>query len=417
MLEQTSTLAYKSIAHIVREPQKFDGPSLFESILTYVASYLKNRFSLTIDERFISGSPFKSSTDGCMLQTVILRPDEGKQDKLRWAVYVRVKDNFNRRRTWIDHIGLKQHNNDSFTLYFAEYYITHQAGSLISFKPPRISPPALLKELIHSPAFSCMNGSYRLTDVPWIIIAEELDEFISLMYDRKRTLPIVVVTCPDMVSLSTLCSKTTCNLIVCCLDDFGTYANLCSKLPPSLQFQWDTIKIFMPFSSEKAYHTMLQFPDIADMGSEGVCDALYRAFCTCLTADERRAFINVDTIYDILRARDLDKLREQNESLRLECKKLKKDNGMLETDKQQLSSALDAVMIKLQRSESTDYEDLLDESYQESAKLKHGINMLISQIYNDPRGLISIAAEDECQEIIDMAAALRTLQSISGLQH
>ncbi len=413
MLEPTAAMTYKAIIHITQAPRSQDQTKLFDVILSYIADYLSSRFSITFDSpRFVSGQTYKAEQDGYSIRSAPLFQENGAQEPVQWAVSVRCRDVSNKRRNWINHIGLEQQDDGSFILYYAEYCAVHQAGSIVHFKTPASAPPVLLKMLMGCRSLCCFSGVDPLVYTPWHLVETGIEDFVSILYDTKRTVPIVLITCPELVDTRLLVSKTLGNVSVYCMDDYKTHALLCKELPVELCFSWGAIKIYMPFGVNRTYHFTIPYQDVAELGSEGITDAIYRAFCTCLTGDERRAFVSLDCIYETFKQRNSDKLKAQAAALSEECQRLRAANEQLVREQSEMSAELTSIRDRLEQSDVLAYEELISEASNEVSQLKHGLSILTERLYADPKEEIS-AEGLECDALRDLAMALRTFQALS----
>ena len=255
-------------------------------------------------------------------------------------------------------IGLTRHNACSVTLYHAVSYSDHQAGLFSDFRPPILTPPLLPQLLLSHPGLRCQSGRYTLSDTPWALTGSDTEEFVHLLYDQSRTLPIALITCPDLVSPSALCRLALGNLIVCWLDDPQVFDLLCDRLPQNLLFPWDPVKVFLPFSKGECFHPVLRPEDIQRMGGQEALAGIYRAYCTCPTGEERRAFIDLDVVYSLLRSQSITNMKEQIDQLRNRADQLEHENSRLHEQCAAVENARQALEEKLAASDIPTYDVL-----------------------------------------------------------
>ncbi len=419
MPESTTTLTYKCILHIRSKQLESQQHPLLQTVLTSIANYLESRFALSLNrDRFISGFPYKIESNGAKMQTVLLQPSADGDARSQWAVSVRVQGLFNRRHVWRNRIGIDEISKDSIILYFAEYFSFYQAGSLKNYEAHDYAPPILLRDFLHSPSFDCMSGSCRLTDIPWLLLDDDISDFLDQLHDPNRMIPIVVVTCPDMVSMTALCARTVGNLVICYLNNLGTFTSLSQHLPVELQFPWNSIKVFLPLTSSKAFHLTISYQEIAKLGSDGTVAALYRAFCTCFTAAERHAFVSLESIAEIIKQRFLLSLRSQNTNLREQCALLSAECESLRLSLQELKTKPTTPLIcDSTPPEPSPYEELFENVSHEMVTIKQSITLLTDRLCTNPRDMLSTDGFEKCAEVYDLAIALRTFQSLLITHH
>ena len=232
--------------------------------------------------------------------------------------------------------------------------------------------------------------------MPWALTESDIEEFVHLLYDQGRTLPIALITCPDLVSPSALCRLALGNLIVCWLDDPQVFDLLCDRLPQNLLFPWDSVKVFLPFSKGECFHPVLRPEDIQRMGGQEALAGIYRAYCTCPTGDERRTFIDLDAVYSLLRSQSITNMKEQIDQLRNHADQLEHENSRLHEQCAAVENVRLALEEKLAASDIPAYEALLEESTENAEQLRSGIQAFTEALYSKNDSALS---EQCCSEI------------------
>lgn len=131
-----------------------------------------------------------------------------------------------------------------------------------------------------------------------MLIPQWIDRFLELLYDGGRSLPVIMITCPDLISPGELQRQLLGNAIVCFCDDPNTIFLLNDRLPPSCSVPLDSIRTYLPFTRDERrqpVHPIIALPDIQRLGSQEIYAAFRQAYCENLRASERSAFITVDT--------------------------------------------------------------------------------------------------------------------------
>ncbi len=348
----------------------------------------------------------KSNDETCSIRSAFVYPNPSDKEFLHWATLIRIHDAALRRRNWTVRIGLTRHNASSVTLYHAVSYSDHQAGSFSDFRPPILTPPLLPQLLLSHPGLRCQSGRYTLSDAPCALTGSDIEEFVHLLYDQSRTLPIALITCPDLVSPSALCRLALGNLIVCWLDDLQAFDLLCDRLPQNLLFPWDSVKVFLPFSKGECFHPVLRPEGIQRMGGQEALAGIYRAYCTCPTGEERRAFIDLDAVYSLLRSQSIAGMKEQLDQLRNRTDQLERENDRLHEQCIAAESARQALEEKLAASDIPTYEALLEESTENAEQLRSGIQIFTEALYSKSDSALSEQCRSEVPALKQLAEAI-----------
>lgn len=406
MLEPTSICIHKSIFHIIKNPKFSSDTDIQETIDSIICDYLHRCYAVSIEPSQLRRGLMKSNDETCSIRSAFVYPNPSDKEFLHWATLIRIHDTALRRRNWTVRIGLTQHDASSATLYHAVSYSDHQAGSFSVFRPPVLTPPLLPQLLLSHPGLRCQSGHYALSDAPWTLTGSDIEEFIHLLYDQGRTLPIVLIACPDLVSPSALCRLALGNLIVCWLDDPQVFNLLCDRLPQNLLFPWDSVKVFLPFSKGECFHPILRPEEIQRMGGQEALAGIYRACCTCPTGDERRAFIDLDVVYSLLRSHSIADMKEQIDQLRNRADQLEHENSRLHEQCIAVENAQQALEEKLAASDIPTYEALLEESTENAERLRSGIQTFTEALYGKNDSALSEQCRSEIPALKQLAEAV-----------
>lgn len=406
MLEPTSICIHKSIFHIIKNPEFSSDTDIQETIDSIICDYLHRCYAVSIEPSQLRRGLMKANDETCSIRSAFVYPNPSDKEFLHWATLIRIHDTALRRRNWTVRIGLTRHDASSATLYHAVSYSDHQAGSFSVFRPPVLTPPLLPQLLLSHPGLRCQSGHYALSDAPWALTGSDIEEFVHLLYDQSRTLPIVLITCPDLVSPSALCRLALGNLIVCWLDDPQVFDLLCDRLPQNLLFPWDSVKVFLPFSKGECFHPVLRPEEIQRMGSQEALAGIYRAYCTCPTGEERRAFIDLDAVYSLLRSHSIADMKEQISQLRNRADQLERESSRLHEQCAAAENTRQALEEKLVASDIPTYEALLEESTENAEQLRSGIQTFTEALYSKNDSVLSEQCRSDIPALKQLAEAI-----------
>mgnify|MGYP000991494762 CR=1 FL=1 len=385
MIDNTNTMTFKGIFRVAVNPQMPEGFNLLEALHGLIYDYLRTCYGFEPDYNvFRTYGKLATENETVRVQTGSIREVEDQPYSFLWAMRIRARDRFNRRRNWLTHVGIRQDGPASASLYFAELYSDYTVGLLTGALPPTTETPTLFDVLMRSRRLMCLSGAHTLSAYPWAITDGELDAFLDLLLDPERTLPVLLITCPDLVSPSLVYERAKGNLIICWLDDYPLFGMLNSRLPLGLRTEWDTVRVFLPLTQEPQFHPFVTLQEINRLGEIAVVENLYRAFCTCLRNEDRYAFVTIDTIRDLLRDRATAALKAQNLDQGTAIRDLHLKNAELSAQRTKLSDRLKLAQEQLDRTDASEYEALLSEALGETDRLNKGLDTLIARLYADP---------------------------------
>ena len=238
-----------------------------------------------------------------------------------------------------------------------------------------------------------------------------LSDFIALLQDELRTVPIALISCPDVVPPNELLRIALGNLIIYWTDDPEIVERLNIVLPDECRIPWDSVRIILPFDQAQTYHPVYTYESICQMGIDSFLNGIHQAFCSCLRSEERRGFI---TVADIARIRDRKQIAFLRAQLREKDAKITvhEENMLrLKAEIDHLAKELKAYQTHPLSSELKEYEELLNESLSENSAIKEGITSLSTQLYASlgrefhPNEAESIAVLQELAHAIHVALA------------
>lgn len=380
MLDTTYQLMRKGIFFIASS-NITPSISLLEMLQGIIYEYVRSEFDYEPDWiRFCGYGQSESEDQRVKAQTAIMH-DEESGTTLEWALRLKARDRVMRRRNWLIHIGIRIEPENQATLYFAQFYYDHLAGSFSIIKDPVIAPPSLFFMLMQNPRIICMSGSIPLPAGAVALDDTLIENFLACVRDPQRQIPVLLITCPDLFSPREVAKELTGNVIVCWLDNSDILRAINQALAPLINIKWDTAQVLLPFSQEANYHPAFSISDISRMGGGHIISLLYQAYCKNFRADDRRAFITVDSINLQRDRKTMSSLQERLLSLAAEAARLREHNAHLEVEREQLQKKYDSIIDKDQQAELATYEAMLNESLIQTEHLKREITSLTQRLY------------------------------------
>lgn len=388
MFDPACTLLHKCLLNIIPSSH-LQGQDLLNSVLSTVSAHIHSETGLLISVEKMAGN-FAMETPDRQHRLIVshVAPAETLYP-VHWAVRIKSADPTARYRTYAQHIGIRQNSAYELSVHIALTSMDHLGGRFAAFRPPvkRVSP---LVELLFSNAdIRCVTGNHVLLNKSIKLTNQSIEYFLNLLYEKSRTLPVVVITCPDIVNPDLLHSLLLGNAVVCSSGDPGIIMLLNDYLPEPLRLAVGSVRVYVPFDMQTgapAFHPVIPLSDIYRITPVEVVNMLYRAYAENLRQQELRAFITTDTCADLRTRQYVSDLKRQLASALENLKAVDEKYNNLLSEYEKLSrepSEPDAPPA------DEVYESLLGEYTTELTLIKEGLQYLMSQTYG-PSQIIDI---------------------------
>ena len=377
MLESTSILVNKLCLRITRGNDASEDMGVGDIVLGMMYKQISDVFNILFDWRtFSQGGTFITADNRVR---GIIQTAQTRDEHMLWAARLGVKDDSFQRRRWVYNMSIIQNSDEEICFYYAKFCQDHLAGSI---KSPRDLPKTkdtLPGILFSSPRINCMIGKYAYPRRPVVLDEYSINSVVDIVMDQERPIPIMLITCPDVVSPEIIYDMTEGNLIVVCCDDARLLSDLNTALPRGLFTQWDSIHILMPLSDCRAYHPTYTYTDIRNMGIDAFLRGIHQAFCESLRSKEKHAFLTVE---DVEKCRNRGQANQLVQTCEEQKGQIKEMEERLAKQNEVLASTLSQLQEITNRSkEMAELEELLNESMSECSDLKRGISDLTTQLY------------------------------------
>ena len=384
MIDPMYTMIHKVILHIVPSHAMY-ADSLWNEVISFLHAEIMHIAALDVTlESFATGLAVSSADGARALRTVFVPPDEDSKVSL-WALRLRERDPYLNYRTKTTHIGIQQSSPHEIWMYIVVLNADSLGGRFVLPKPISREIPSFVFLLFRHPEFQCTSGQFILRTNAIMIIPQWIDRFLTLLYDGDRCLPVIMITCPDLISPGGLQRQLLGNAIVCFCDDPNTIFMLNDRLPPSCSVPLDSIRTYLPFARDERQqpvHPIITLPDIQRLGHQEIYAAFRQAYCENLRASERSAFITVDTCRTVQMEREQAVLCQRLVRADADLRDVKKDLSASQDRCQFLQDQLDALNEKHARAGVEEYEALLNECMEEADRTKHMLQNLVEQLYS-----------------------------------
>ena len=381
MLQPDYRMAQKAVFQIT--PQSELPCSLLEMLQGSVYDFIRQEFGFDPDwSRFCGFSQLESMDQRTKLQTAIYEY-QGENGAIHWALRLTTRDTHLRRRNWQVQVSVRVEAGCKATLSYVEMYHDHLAGSFAESKPPLVSIPSLFYSLLNNARLACKMGRSALPMDAIAVSAANVKEIAAMILDLERHIPVVMISCPDMLSPKEAARQLLANAVVCWLNDVRLFDELQMAVHREVQLDWDTVQVLMPLAvtEKKSFHPILTVSDITRFGHMQILSMLRQAYCVNLRSDERKRFMTVENIHQ---RRDRDNalaLRASVVSQEEELKRLRAENERLKSDLDALQRKYDNETDEKLKEEISSLESMVNDVMSQNDSLKLGIQTITQQLY------------------------------------
>ena len=382
MLDVSYQMAHKAVFHVT-----LTTPASHINLMTMlqgiIYDYVRHEFSCVLEwPRFCGFYQMESPDKRVGLQTAYAR-ERTDGEKTDWAVRIKSRDYAVKRRNWLTHIGVHVETPTEAIVYYAQLYHDHLAGSFSASKPIESEPPGFYTKLMSIKRLECRTGAFPIPSVAIPISMDIVEDFVKLARDPDRHIPLLLISCPDLMDPDVAARKFVGNLVVCWLDDMKLMNEINGKLAPDMYIEWDSVQVILPFDEkpQKQFHPSFMASDMTRLGSMHALNMLYRAFCTALRADDRRAFVSADSLFREKDRKAYQLLQERYQALMTEKNALTESNEHLLASLSSLQREFDKLKDDNLKQENSALEQLLGEAQAKREGIQSSIADLTQRLY------------------------------------
>lgn len=380
MLEVANTLVNKLSMKIVRSSGAGPNTDVGDIVLSLLYRQICAATDAVIDWRAFSQGGTITAANARIYGVVAVACTQS--DHTLWAIRLTVKDATYTRRKWHYNISMVHLSPEEIWLHYAKCYYDNLAGLV---KPPREQPKlrdTLPDVLFYTPEITCMCGRAAYPNEPVELCDKTLPEIIERIQDGQRELPVLLITCPDVVHPEYVLDAALGNVIVFWCADSKLIMRLNAALPREMFTQWDTVHIFMPPLDSKTFHPTYTYEDIRRMGVDGFIDGIHRAFCESMRGKERHVFLTVEDVERCRNREQLMKLTDQCASQNDTIEAITKRLAKLTDELRESQLRLEELGKKCNAENLQEYEELLQACMTENDDLRRGISALSTRLYS-----------------------------------
>lgn len=404
MFDCANTIVNKLFFHIRLSSDEQTDSNVVDTVIGILYRHICTAFQSPVDWRtFVWGGTLKGQNN---ILGGLAASGKIKDERIVWSTKVHIKDVQWKRRTWTYYLGLRQISDEEIYFSYAKCCYDYMAGSLTPPKPLPESRDTFPDCLLNNPELQCSVGGYIYPASPLELSQDNLQAFLDILYDKRRSIPLMLITCPDVIVPEKLYDLVYGNIILFwCIDSHVIHA-LNATLPRELYTPWDTVRLFMPEFNSKAFHPTYTYDDITRMGIESFVVGIRQAYCRSMRSDDRKQFPMPEDIFSLKsrsRIAELNQMSEDNRQQFLQAQEqLSRISEELSTAKQETEDLRKLASPNV----ISEYESLLNDTMNELEKLKKGIADLSTCLYSTmgkgfaPNGNQSIAILEELSHAI-----------------
>lgn len=403
-MENCATLYYKACLHLGSLSRQTPD-ELIRNIQYTILDHLCFETNLQMHcQTFLNHGFFATQDSRFKINTTSIS-DPATKTLEAWALRVQMFDPEHGRRTWNTHLGLVPDlENQLVKLHFAMYYYDHTAGMYGLLPPPKPGVPAMFRALLAHGEFAQILGDYVLPPDPIKLAKATSDMFLDLLFNPRRTVPLVVVTCPDSIHADTLADQLMGNAVVFSATS-PISVNYVNKLLNNidLAIPKGSVKVYRDAKNDTVLNRTHSQDDISSRGEAAFLNILRRAYCERFRSEDRRSFVSVDYIQDCIARR---KLKEKDAAI----ESLTASAAAHERRCRELQEELELAQAYLSRDlvgEIREHENLLSLCMKESDVTREQIISIAHGLYEGCAGNALLTSMPSCAEIAHLLEALR----------
>lgn len=377
MIFKPTTLFYKTMLEI-QQPlisEASNDLGLLTKVLDMTYNHIAYAAALEINRhQFQTHGMFKSK-DGMSKATIAsCNLVRGQPYPFLWAIMITQHDKECPKRTWYTHIGIRQDNAETLRLFYANYYADSLYGNVQNMRAPVLRVPEYINEILCTEAFVCSTGKYIVPSYAIDLTYDDIPIFIDILNDPGRTIPVIVLACPDILDPDELNGCLMGNLIIFYTADIGLLIELNNRLMPDLSIEFDGLRIFFPIrEGSDSYHPIMSIKEISEIGGRQIIKRLSKAYSRSYRSDEWRDFVTVDQIQGL-------RQQQMNEELKTELDATKKKLKNSEDRANRIQSELSMLKEKYSARDIQEYEEFLQICIAEKDALEAMVNDITARI-------------------------------------
>ncbi len=300
-----STVYYAAVFNI--EGLKDANP--YSDAIKFVYEYVCDMFDAPIayDAFQVQGS-FSTFEKTIKANVTSLSDNTGNGKK--WALSLRMVDPDIRYRKWTIDIGIQQSEDGALTLSYVEKYYDSLFGTLVPYRNPQVDTPIFIQQILQAQSFSCAVCSQKMPSHPIEITPETIHAFVDLLYNEARSIPLLVVTNPELINPNALAYSTLGNAVVYYIWDTQELNTL---LQPEHRVPSNAFHIIYPWRNGRIGH-YTYLADALRRYEGKVLPAVRRAFSENLSSTRQKLLLSVDDIDRERNCLRLARIAEQAEA-------------------------------------------------------------------------------------------------------
>jgi hypothetical protein len=337
----TTKLYYKAQFNV---SQNGDTGTLHDNVLMFVYDYIMSIAGLPVTfEQFLTQRIYETF-DHALRMEIALQPAEPPVNERIWSVMVRKNDETVSRRSWVTHVNIRYTEGaDNLPVMFAEFCQDYTRHSFGHFPAPVLDTPPFVTKLLRDNVLFCAVCGYPFPYAAIRLDNQMANVFLDLLFHPDRKAPLVVITCPEAVDPGQAAEATLANAIVFYSLDSGVIARINGKLPDYLRIAPDAVQTYHGRKNGIISMRVMLTETIQRIGGAGIALSLRRAYCECMSHEERRAFKTTGDIVEMNLRREKHGLAEksaelqaQNDAQLQEIERLRAEKRQLQADVERL---------------------------------------------------------------------------------
>lgn len=200
-----------------------------------------------------------------------------------------------RRRRSLD-FGVKVYSSTRVDFSFLAHYHDRLGGCLKLLRPPKHEVPQVLRSILGNESLACTSGGASIPLESIELTMDHLQVFVDTLENPQRLLPMILVTCPEIIIPAGVMHRMRGNVILYHTDDRLLLQELNRLLNSDVHVLYGGVQIFLPSSHPQNKHPYFTHEEIEKLGGKAVVDILSQAYAQNPTKRELGQCVTYDSI-------------------------------------------------------------------------------------------------------------------------
>lgn len=295
-MENNGLFYHKTLFSIEPQDQQSGMEEVFRTVLQVLRKSLNLYHSIQVSEQELLPKSLHHIHDraGHKLAVAVWQHKDGSVAE--WALSVSWDEPIMQRRRWSFDIGVMVKASVHIEFSFLARYHDRLGGCLKLLRPPKHEIPQVLQSIMKHVELVCTSGGSSIPLESIELTMDHLQIFVDALENSQRRLPMILITCPEIIIPAGVMHRMRGNAIIYHTDNRPMVQELNKLLSPDAHVQYGGIQIFLPPSHPGNKYPRITHEEIGKLGGKAVVDILSQAYAENPTKRELGQCVTYDTI-------------------------------------------------------------------------------------------------------------------------